>query len=350
MKSFLFGIVCIALTILFAGQVYSQDDEARQQSGLPTFIGTRPGSNPIPGTDANLSGSFVVQGLDDKSPEPTFTVVVLANGALVSRQRVKNKGSFSFNNVPRIAVSILVEVDGLEVTNYQIGVLNPPPLNNRQDVFITWMQIGQAKKQKAEVITIRNAYPRTEANQKVFDNAMEFLKNKKADAAQKELVKLVVVDPNDFVAWTELGTSHFTSEKYPDAETSYRKALALKTDFSPAMLNLGKLYLKQKKYEQAIDVLSKAITLTPDSPDINHFLGEAYLQDKKGSKAVPLLNRAIELAPIENAEIHLRLAALYNGANLKDRAVTEYKAFLQKVPDYSGKADIEKYIKDNTPK
>jgi hypothetical protein len=54
------------------------------------------------------------------------------------------------------------------------------------------------------------------------------------------------------------------------------------------------------------------------------------------------LNEAIRLAPIEKAEIHLRLAQLYNGANLKDKAVEEYKLFLGKVPDYKDRDKLDK--------
>jgi tetratricopeptide (TPR) repeat protein len=77
-------------------------------------------------------------------------------------------------------------------------------------------------------------------------------------------------------------------------------------------------------------------------------LGESYLQSKKGSKAVIYLNEAITLAPIEKAEIHLRLAALYNAAGAKDRAIAEYKSFLEKVPNHAERKNIEKYIRDNT--
>ncbi len=63
-----------------------------------------------------------------------------------------------------------------------------------------------------------------------------------------------------------------------------------------------------------------------------------------------ILNKAIELAPKEKAEIHLRLAMLYNAAGLKDRAATEYKMFLEKVPDHPEKTKFEKYIAENPPK
>ena len=126
--------------------------------------------------------------------------------------------------------------------------------------------------------------------------------------------------------------------------------MELKPDFILALINYGKLQLAQKNYDSSIEILTKAITIEATSADANHYLGEAYLGAKKGSKAVGYLNEAIRLAPIEKAEIHLRLASLYNNANLKDRAIAEYKQFLSKVPNHSEKKKIEQYILDNSPK
>jgi hypothetical protein len=47
------------------------------------------------------------------------------------------------------------------------------------------------------------------------------------------------------------------------------------------------------------------------------------------------------------AEVHLRLALLYNGAGMKDKAVLEYEAFLKKRPDYAERKKLEKYIAEN---
>lgn len=82
----------------------------------------------------------------------------------------------------------------------------------------------------------------------------------------------------------------------------------------------------------------------------NHLLGEALLQGRKGSMAVGYLNKAIELDPVGKAELHLRIAALYNAAGYKDMASAEYKKFLEKVKDHPDRKKLEQYIKDNPPK
>ena len=60
------------------------------------------------------------------------------------------------------------------------------------------------------------------------------------------------------------------------------------------------------------------------------------------------LNEAIRLAPDEKAQIHLRLAALYNAAGVKERAANEYRLFLAKRPGHPERKNLEKYIQENS--
>ena len=179
---------------------------------------------------------------------------------------------------------------------------------------------------------------------------MSAAKDKKPDAAINLFKQIVANDPKDFAAWTELGTLYFRNEKSSEAEAAYTKALELKPDFMVALLNSGRFYLTQSQPDKAITVLTKAVETDATSANAKHLLGEAYLQIKKGSKAVVYLYEALRLAPLEKAEIHLRLANLYNAAGLKEKAVEEYKQFLEKVPKHPDKEKFEKYIKENSPK
>ncbi len=339
-----------SLVAIVSTHALAQDDEARQASGLPTYIGNRPGSNPISGQDARLSGTVEIQGMAEDNKSPSISVAVLANGVLVARQRVKNRGAFNFTNVPRNNVSLILELDSQEIGTFPIGTLTPPPMSNRKDIFLTWATIDRRNTERNEVLSIRNAYARTEENQKAFDKAISASKDEKPANAVKLFKQYVEKDPADFVAWSELGNVYFKEAKYQESEAAFAKAVRIKGDFLPAIINLGKVQLSQKNLEPAIQSLAKAVELQPASAEAHHYLGEAYLQSKQGSKAVVHLNKALELAPQEKAEIHLRLAMLYNAAGLKDRASLEYKAFLEKFPDHPEKAKFEKYIADNPSK
>jgi predicted Zn-dependent protease len=341
------GFLSLACLFITVGGAVAQDDEARAASGLPSMIGRRACTSSVPGADAIVSGSVKIAGLDESNKQPSLSVSLLANGVPVSNERVKNGGSFMFSCIPRNAITLVVELDGIEVGRYPIGTLSPPPLTNRQDVQLTWSQVGAAVEAKKSSDTILNSYARTTDNQKRFDRAVAAVREKKNDSAIKQFKQITEADGNDFVAWTELGTLYFTTEKPTEAKEAYAMALSLKPDFGPALLNLGKLQISQKQADPAIETLTKALAVAPESADVNHYLGEAYLLARKGSKAVPYLNKAIELAPVEKAEIHLRLGALYNAAGAKALAADQYRMFLKKVPNYAKKEELEKYIAEN---
>ena len=128
---------------------------------------------------------------------------------------------------------------------------------------------------------------------------------------------------------------------------SYRSALTAKPDYFKALLNLGRVQMARKNYEGAIESLDASLKIEPKSASANFFLGQAYLQVKKGSKAVVYLNEALTLDPIGMADAHLHLAALYNGAGMKDKAAAEYEQYLKKKPDSPDRAKLEKYISEN---
>jgi tetratricopeptide (TPR) repeat protein len=131
------------------------------------------------------------------------------------------------------------------------------------------------------------------------------------------------------------------------AESAYLRAREANPTFFLSFFNLGKLRMAQKKFETAVEPLSQAVKIKPESPEANYYLGEAYLQIKKGSKAVGYLHEALKLDPIGMAEAHLRLAALYNGAGMKDKAAAEYEQFLKKKPNYPDRKKLEQYIAQN---
>jgi tetratricopeptide (TPR) repeat protein len=337
------------VSVISVSFVFSQtSDEVRTSSGLPTPIaGSRASQNPQLGIE--ISGVLLVEGEGAPSEPPAFLIYVVSqnnNSFVFGRQKVKNRGSFRVEAVPTTLATLVLEINGAEFARYPLNMGSSQIV--RQDITLTWKQIGEALA-KATVIDARKFYQRSAPNQKLFEKAVAEKSNKKSDAAIKLFKEVVNNDAKDFVSWTELGNLYFEN-KPKEAEEAYQKALESKPDYFYALLNYGKLQVSQKNYESAIELLTKAATVEPTSADANQFLGEAYLGAKKGSKAVGFLNEAIRLAPVEKAEIHLRLAALYNAANLKDRAVAEYRLFLAKVPEHPEKKKLEQYISDNSPK
>lgn len=284
-----------------------------------------------------------VQG---QKPETFQLILYHTSGRVFDRQNVTNNGRYRFLGVPNGEWDLVVEVEGVEVARVRIFLQSAFSTDVRRDLNLEWSQSMPTKKVVGTVAAMPE-YKRSPATEEKYKKAMEAMKNKNDGQAEQILREIVDSDARDFIAWTDLGTLQFKHEKYSDAEKSYQHALAERGDFLVALMNLGKLQMAQKNYEPAIETLTRAVTSNPQSADANHYLGECYLQVKKGSKAVGYLNEAIRLDPVGKADLHLRLATLYHGAGLKDRAALEYEKFLQKKPDYPDKKKLLEYIAEN---
>ena len=334
-------VVSISLTmVVFARFAFAQsipDD--------PNHLPRKIGGDDKAGTII-VSGKVTLDGFPSDQVRPSVYVAAYLNGRLVARRQTSESGSYVLNEVPRGESMIIVEIDHNEVASRQLNYT--PAANVYQDFTVNWMQFV-ASKNKSGVITVPSRYQRSPEDQDRFDRAISDIKKGKNDAAISGLKTIVENDPKDFEAWGHLGNAYFLSKDVKNAEAAYRKAITTKPDFTTASVNLGKLYLSQNENEKAIDILTKAVASDPTSPDAQQYLGESYLAVKKGSKAVVYLNEAIRLAPIEKAEVHLRLAALYNAAGLKTKASAEYQKFLEKVPKYEHRDELKKYIAENPP-
>ncbi len=290
-------------------------------------------------------GDIEVTGAGAEEKALTFDLLLYSRtGVNLDRQRVGSKGRYRFNNVAQGDYDIVVEFENNEVSRTHVK-LTGTLTDFRQDIALEWRSGPVAvKPHKSAVISAEDVYDRKSPNKDRFEKAEEAFDKKEYEKAVLLFRQIVTDDPQDFQAWTELGTVNLVQKNLDEAERSYQRATEIRPTFFLALLNLGRLRLRQKNSNGAIDALSQAVTVQPTSPEANYFLGEAYLQVKKGSKAVGYLNEALRLDPIGKADAHLRLAALYNGAGLKDKAAIEYEEFLKKKPDYPDKKKIKQYI------
>lgn len=331
------GALIVIVLVLLPLATAAQTDELREATGLPIQIG-----------QPAIYGQVVIKKLNRDDKKPVVHVSLLEGGSQIGRVQTNDAGYYYFLTAPRGNDTLVFEVDNNEVGRVILNAAVGVSRNIRQDFTIDWAEFQ--RRNTVEIISTKDAYPRTPESDKAFANAMLRVKEKKFDQANVLLQDILAKDPKDFVAWTELGTSYFKQSSLDNAEACYFKAIELKKDYFLALINLGQLYIERRQFDNAILVLSNAVKVSHDSADAHHFLGEAYLQVKKGSSAEFHFKEALRLSPMEKADVHLRLAALYDAAGLKGKASSEYKLFLVKRPDYSQKAQLEKYIADNPPK
>lgn len=267
------------------------------------------------------------------------------SGDLVSRQRVQSNTRYRFVNLTDGRYQIVVEVENSEVARFPVSLSSPFKREIRQDIEFEWRE--SSSNARAAVVSAADKYNRPAKHESAFDNATAAIEKKQYDQALLLLRQIVETDPNDFQAWERLATVYFIQKNFAEAEKSYLEAIKRHPGYAVALISLGRLRIAQKNFDGAVEVLTQAVQVEPGSAQANYFLGEAYLQLKKGSKAVPYLYEALKLDPVRMAEARLRLAALYHGAGMKDKAAVEYEQFLKVQPDYPDRKKLEEYISAN---
>lgn len=335
-RSTMSAAVLIAALFLISS-ANAQVDDVSDATGLPIPIGA-----PV------IYGQVELKNVPRDQQKPLIFVTLLDRGSQVDRVQTNERGYYYFLKNPTNGHTLVFEADGQEVGRVVVsaGISN----RVRNDVSLDWNRLRGASRTQTGTISVKDKYDRSEDAEKAFQKAMESVKQNKNEQAIKQFAGITQADAKDFFAWMMLGTLYMTDKKFSEADQAFTKSLEQKPDFTIALVNYGKSQLAQKNYDKAVELLSRAVDLEPNSAEANHMLGEAYLLSKKGSKAVGYLNKAIEIAPVEKADIHLRLAALYNGAGMKDRAALEYKAFLEKKKDHPDAKQFQKYVDENLPK
>lgn len=296
-----------------------------------------------------LYGDFKVDESKVTGTKPlTFDLILYAAaGRVVARQTVVNNSRYRFMDLSNGDYEIAVEVESNEVARIRVQLNEPFNTDVRRDIELEWRESFVGKKSNRSGTSAADFYERTSTNKKRFAKAQKAMDEKNYAQAMVLLHQILSEDEKDYQSWSELGTAHLMQKNLSEAESAYLRATESNPTFFLAFFNLGKLRMAQKKFETAVEPLSQAVKIKPESPETNYFLGEAYLQIRKGSKAVVYFYEALKLDPIGMAEAHLRLAALYNGAGLKERAATEYEEFLKKRPEYPERKKLEQYISAN---
>ena len=301
------------------------------------------------GSGHTVFGDFKVDESQSNGDKSRTFQVVLYNliGNVVERQTVANNGRYRFFNVANGEYAIVVEFEGAEVARLPLRLNFSHEGDVRQDIALEWKADPTKPPGGKKTIEVLPAYNRPAENHQLLQQAENAADKKNYAEAVTLLNQLLERDPKDFEAWIELSTAYFKLGKTKDAEQACLRAINESPSFILSYLNLGKIRMAGNNYQGAIDALNEAVKLQPRSAEANYLLGEAYLQIKKGSKAVGYLYEALKLDPIGKADAHLRLAALYNGAGMKDKAAVEYEEFLKKKPDYPERKKLEKYISEN---
>src|SRR2546423_9852944 len=156
--------------------------------------------------------------------------------------------------------------------------------------------------------------------------------------AEPLLKKYLEAQPENFVAWYDLGFVYRQLGRREDSIAAYRKSVSVKPDVFESNLNLG-LALADSGDPQAEQFLRAATKLKPAS-NISQGHGRAWLvlgrvlEPSKPDEAIAAFREAANLDP-KDPEPHLDAGALFEKQQKVGEAEKEYQQALSIAPDSS---------------
>lgn len=115
------------------------------------------------------------------------------------------------------------------------------------------------------------------------------------EEAITEFNKALAIDPDNFVAHLDLGTTLMKMKMPIEAEKHLKEAIKLRPDHSLAYMNLGNLYLRYKKHGFSMEYHLKAVELDPENAIARFNLAYDYYETGQYDLARQELQKVIDL-------------------------------------------------------
>ncbi len=150
---------------------------------------------------------------------------------------------------------------------------------------------------------------------------------------EKELVKEVTDNPDDYEAHYRLGCFYMDNGRPTDAIEEFNAALFLNPNSFKSWFRLGYAKMLQSRFYDAVMPLENAVALSPDSTIARNNLGYVYIQIGEFGKAEDQFNAVLSIEP-DSPEAHRNLAVIYTHFNKNlEKALHHNREFVKLAPD-----------------
>ena len=147
-----------------------------------------------------------------------------------------------------------------------------------------------------EALKLLNNLPLDKKDEEVFVIIANIYEDKKdVDKAVENLNRALILNPEYYKAYYNLGSIFLEKKAYELAEKNLLLAIKYNKEFPYSYYNLGTLYLRTGEYEKAKKNLIKAIYLKNDDKDFYLNLAYAYKflnKEKESKKMLEIYNGA----------------------------------------------------------
>lgn len=256
--------------------------------------------------------------------------------------------------IDQIRTEMLRIGDGLDDIGKQIDELNQSTMQNHRQLDAAVADIphkvieGFDKWAKSPIDDQSGVFAIakkiTEEQQREFELRVASLMDSELERMQNDLFqnsefkKLEIVsraririDPNNAIAWGNLGMSLGALGKLPDAENALRTSVDLNSNLHALWRNLGHTLALQGKLKEACPAFEKAIEVNPKYFDAWDERGTVLrrLEDLKGAEAA--YRRALQINP-NAAETWANLGSLLKRINCANEAEEAFRKAIQLKP------------------
>jgi len=178
-----------------------------------------------------------------------------------------------------------------------------------------------AHRQKADPSTLaQGLYWETKADQKL---------------AIAALTRAGEIDANSPRMHVLLGDIFRQKRRWDEAESEYRKAVALDPKSHPARLSLAIVLFSELKTDEALDIDRSLLSEDPGDAEANLLAGEVFVQRNFYAEAEPYLSKCRNLKSEFVPHLHALMGRVYAETNRIPAAISEYKSGLSTDEDGS---------------
>jgi len=174
--------------------------------------------------------------------------------------------------------------------------LNPELVKGHINLLILYGRLGNREKAEEHFQASVKLNP-TQFPDAYYNYGIILLEEGKLDDAESAFRKTLAIDPTYHSAHNNLGNVLERQGKLKEAADEYRRALEGNPGFRRAHFNLGRLLVQQRQYAEGIEQLLQTRTpVDEDTPSYLYALGAAYGRAGDNTNALRYLEQAKELA------------------------------------------------------
>lgn len=213
---------------------------------------------------------------------------------------------------------------------------------HRGYVPVNLLPLEKKPEPPADVISARRlAHPPSKKALKLYQEAMDEIKEGKSKPAEEKLRRAIEVDPQFVDAYNELAVLQMAKKEYAAAEALLRRALEKEPEALHPLLNLGISLNYLARHQEAVEPLRRVLQQSSDFLVAHVHLGIALLETDQLAEAETHLVRGTAADnSLDRGLAYLYLGKLYAQKGDISKAVAAWKTYLQMDPSSPNAARI----------